>query len=84
MEELAGSRPAEHRCRVLSACGASVAALGRTGQWEGALRRFKLRQQLVFPDDSRVDFWNSPSVQGVVGSIRPGLYDGWRISDRQI
>jgi hypothetical protein len=42
---------------VLSACGASVAALGRTGQWEGALRRLKLRQQLVFPDDRGVDFW---------------------------
>ena len=27
---------------MLSACGASVAALGRTGQWEGALRRFTL------------------------------------------
>ena len=42
VEELAGSRPAEHRCRVLSACGASVAALQRTGQWDGALRRFTL------------------------------------------
>ena len=42
VEELAGSRPAEHRCRVLRACGASVAALERTGQWDAALRRFTL------------------------------------------
>ena len=42
MKELAGSRPAEHRCRVLRACGASVAALERTGQWDVALRRFTL------------------------------------------
>lgn len=39
---LAAPLPAEQRCRVLSACGASVAALERLGQWDGALRRFTL------------------------------------------
>ena len=42
VSKMAGTQPTEHRCRVLSACGASVDALERLGQWEGALRRFTL------------------------------------------
>jgi len=42
VERMAGSQPAEHKFRVLRACGAVTRALERTGQWQRSLRLFYL------------------------------------------